>query len=116
MPRTLDYPAAESQLETEFIAAEPNVASGQALPIPEDIAKATEQLMRSATQAYREVLIGCCLARIPTNKSTSIFRTQARVNVPIMGARSMKLWSIHFCNHMRCPRHAVRSYRCSEGV
>jgi hypothetical protein len=64
MPRAVDYYAARSRLDSVFAAAEADFASGQISTVPVDIARATEQLMRSATQAYREVLVGCCLARI----------------------------------------------------
>ncbi|HWF09638.1 MAG TPA: restriction endonuclease, SacI family [Bryobacteraceae bacterium] len=63
MPRSLDYRAAAILLETSFAGAEVDFASDQPPLMPPALIRATELLMRSATQAYREVLIGCCIAR-----------------------------------------------------
>lgn len=64
MARPIDYSAAGSLLEAVFAAAEADFAAGRLHDVPAELAKATDQLMSSATQAYREVLVGCCLARI----------------------------------------------------
>ena len=64
MPRAVDYYAARSRLDSVICRGRGRFCIGQISTVPVDIARATEQLMRSATQAYREVLVGCCLARI----------------------------------------------------
>ena len=63
MPRTIDYTAAARLLEANFAAAEAAFASAVPPPTTPEMAAAVDQLMRSATQADREVLVGCCLAR-----------------------------------------------------
>ena len=64
MPRALDYHAARSRLELDIRRGRDRFGNWAISTVPVDIARATEQLMRSATQAYRDVLVGCCLARI----------------------------------------------------
>lgn len=64
MARPIDYDAARALLATAFGAAEAAFASGLGYPMHDDLARATERLMASPTQAYREVLLGCCVARI----------------------------------------------------
>lgn len=64
MARSLEYASAGEQIRATFRAAESDFASGTIVPVPTEIAAATVQLMKSSTQAYREVLVGCCLARI----------------------------------------------------
>ncbi len=64
MSRAIDYEAARETLQAAFALAETDFASGSRAAVPPDLAQAVEQLMKSGTQAYREVLIGCCLARI----------------------------------------------------
>lgn len=63
MPRPIDYAAAADLLETGFAAAEATFALGTIPAVTPDMVAAVDQLMRSGTQAYREVLVGCCLAR-----------------------------------------------------
>jgi hypothetical protein len=64
MARGIDYERARSMLAAEFANAEASFADGLLPPLAEDIERATERLMTSPTQAYREVLLGCCLARM----------------------------------------------------
>ena len=64
MARNLDYTAARDLLEASFAAAESDYATGSPSLVPAEIVRASETLLKSATQAYREVLVGCCLARI----------------------------------------------------
>jgi len=64
MARPIDYAAARSLLEAVFATAETDFSDCRRADVPPIIEAATDQLMRSATQAYREVLIGCCLARV----------------------------------------------------
>ncbi|MGE0224157.1 MAG: restriction endonuclease, SacI family [Acetobacteraceae bacterium] len=63
MARPIDHDAARALLSATLRQAEEDFAAGCWQPIPDALAAANEQLMRSATQAYREVLIGCCVAR-----------------------------------------------------
>jgi len=62
----VDYERARAILDEEF-----EVALGafrhrlNGIPeVPQEIARATDRLMQSSTQAYREALIGCALARL----------------------------------------------------
>lgn len=64
MAHVIDYDAARATLTTAFATAEADFASGSGPPVPDNLARATERLMASPTQAYREVLLGCCVARI----------------------------------------------------
>jgi hypothetical protein len=64
MARPLNYEAATTLLEEVFAEAETDFAAGAAPSVPEALATATERLMASRTQAFRETLIGCCLARL----------------------------------------------------
>jgi hypothetical protein len=64
MAHPIDYDAAKALLRNEFAAVEADFAAGLVSPVSEEIVQATERLMGSKTQAYREVLLGCCLARI----------------------------------------------------
>ncbi len=63
MAKTIDYPAARTLLSTAFLGAEGDCASEVLPVVPDAIAAATQRLLSSNTQAYREVLIGCALAR-----------------------------------------------------
>jgi len=60
----LRYDDAEALLKEVFAEAEADFAANLNPDVPEEIAAATDTLMVSNTQAYREVLIGCALARI----------------------------------------------------
>jgi hypothetical protein len=64
MARSLDYGAARALLDSAFAAAEADFAGGTGELVPAEMIRATGTLMKSTTQAYREVLVGCCLARI----------------------------------------------------
>ena len=64
MARPIDYESARSILETEFAAAEADFAAGTMQVVPPPLARATDQVLNSPTQAYREVLVGCCLVRV----------------------------------------------------
>ena len=64
MARIIDYAAARAVLDTVFATADGLFGTGPLPPVPDSITQAIDPLMNSATQAYREVLVGCCLARI----------------------------------------------------
>jgi len=64
MARPIDYDLARSALAEAFAEAEARFADCLDRPMAEDLRGATERLMGSPTQAYREVLLGCCLARM----------------------------------------------------
>lgn len=51
-------------MHEEFSLAEEAFRKGQPPAVPPEIERATSILMTSATQAYREALIGCALARL----------------------------------------------------
>lgn len=64
MARNLDYAKATSLLARLFAKAERAFQDKQAPPVATAIQDACEALFLSSTQSYREVLLGCCLARI----------------------------------------------------
>jgi hypothetical protein len=64
MARPIRYDATAALLAEVFAKAEADFAVGVAPVVPGELVAATERLMSSATQAYREVLIGCALARL----------------------------------------------------
>ena len=64
MARPINYEAAAALLEEVFAEGEADFAAGVVPAVPDELAAATERLMLSRTQAYREVLVGCCLARL----------------------------------------------------
>ena len=61
----IDYDIARDHLQTAFEAAENALmAIGETAPPPKRIADAIDSVFSSRTQAFREVLLGCLLARI----------------------------------------------------
>jgi len=63
--RKLDLGAARAALGNALAEAESALLAGQRPPpVPQDIQQACAALFSSATQAYREVLLGCVLARL----------------------------------------------------
>lgn len=64
MGRKLDQDQAKRLLEQEYELAESLFREGSQLIAPDEIAEATDRIFKSKTQAYREALIGCALARI----------------------------------------------------
>ncbi len=59
----IDYEAARRLLEELFAQAEAHVIQGSSPSAPELIRDACDLIFRSRTQAYREVLLGCAIAR-----------------------------------------------------
>ena len=64
MARPINYDAASVLLEQIFTNAEADFTSGKVPDVPPEVVAATARLMAPNTQAYREVLIGCALARL----------------------------------------------------
>jgi len=64
MGRSIDYEIARTILREEFEAAEREARENAAVAVPAVIRESTERLFSSGTQAFREALVGCCLARI----------------------------------------------------
>jgi hypothetical protein len=62
--RAINYVAARQLLAETFTQAEAYFRDNTELEIPSTIVEAIERLFTSSTQAYREALIGCALARI----------------------------------------------------
>ena len=62
----MDYSAARALLDEKFVEVERQIAEGQTspIPVPHELEAAIEALFNSATQAYREALLGCVVARI----------------------------------------------------
>ncbi|CAH0313495.1 restriction endonuclease, SacI family [Roseomonas sp. CECT 9278] len=64
MARPIIYKDAAALLAAIFMEAESDFAAATPPVVPDVLAAATERLLASNTQAYREVLIGCALARL----------------------------------------------------
>jgi hypothetical protein len=64
----IDYNAARKLLEDVFTQAEGGLLQHSPIHIGNSIRVACDELYSSNTQAYREVLLGCAIARIQENK------------------------------------------------
>lgn len=60
----IDYDAARKILTTEYEAAEELFREDRQVTLPDGVREAIAGVFRSRTQAYREALVGCTLARI----------------------------------------------------
>jgi len=63
MPITLDYDAARQVLEEAFRRAEEDLLADREPKAPRDFRQNIESIFASSVQAYREVLLGCLVAR-----------------------------------------------------
>jgi hypothetical protein len=61
---SLDYAAARAVLASAWATAAKNFAEHQSVVVPAQIDSASADIFGSGTQAYREALLGCVLARI----------------------------------------------------
>jgi hypothetical protein len=68
MGRPLDYEAAKALLDEVFALAETHARDRVAVTVPAPIEQAIERLFSSSTQAFREAVVGCALARILDNE------------------------------------------------
>lgn len=64
MARSIDYGAADKLLAEEFDNAEDAFREDVKIEQPGDVVTNVERLFSSETQAYREALVGCALARV----------------------------------------------------
>src|SRR5208283_3592464 len=64
MPHRIKKQEALQLLRESFSLAEDDYRDGASIEIPEQVRAATERLFKSKTQAYREVLVSCAIARI----------------------------------------------------
>src|SRR5690606_26294262 len=64
MARQIDYDRARDLLEAQFSLAEEDFRDGISIGVPQDLESSVQTLFTSKTQAYREALVGCCLARL----------------------------------------------------
>jgi hypothetical protein len=64
MPHRIKPEDATAILAELFPLAEDDYRDGSAITVPSAIVAATERLFSSVTQAYREALVGCAIARI----------------------------------------------------
>ncbi|MDD3581308.1 MAG: restriction endonuclease, SacI family [Desulfobacca sp.] len=84
----IGYSRARELLETAMLAAEKAVLRKDDLPGRDDLHPALETLFCSKTQAYREVLLGCTLARI-LDKSISIRQPYTDLGPSAFSGRSL---------------------------
>ncbi len=64
MPHQIKTNEAVELLRKSFSLAEDDYREHSAAKVPEAIAEATKRLFTSVTQAYREALVGCAIARV----------------------------------------------------
>ena len=64
MGRAIDYEKAREILATTFDIAEREFREGKPVTVSASAEVALKSLFQSKTQAFREALIGCCLARM----------------------------------------------------
>ncbi len=64
MGRKLNLEQAKTVLDREYESAEDAFREGNEFIVRDELAEATDRIFKSKTQAYREALIGCALARI----------------------------------------------------
>ena len=64
MGKAIDYEEAKRILSEEFRNDQADYLAGKPAAVPENIKNSTIKLFESRTQAFREVLVGCLLARI----------------------------------------------------
>jgi hypothetical protein len=60
----IDYPAARQLLEEALIGAEADLLQEEAPQASAEVREACTVIFESNTQAYRETLLGCTIARI----------------------------------------------------
>lgn len=60
----IDFETARNLLDEVFVQAEGDLLTGSTPNVSQQVRDASDALFRSRTQAYREVLLGCALARI----------------------------------------------------
>jgi SacI-like restriction endonuclease len=73
LPSPVHYVTARTLLEREFSRVEEQVLNGQAPALPQELNKHFDAIFESSTQAYREVFLGCILARL-NNPSIDIHK------------------------------------------
>src|SRR5258708_40271249 len=64
MARQIVSADAQALLAEVFLQAEDDFQQTPLIDVPAEVAKATERLFKSETQAYREALVGCAIARL----------------------------------------------------
>ncbi len=72
-PSPVHYVTAQTQLAQEFARVEQQVLNGQPPTLPDELAQHFDIIFRSSTQGYREVFLGCILARL-NNPSIDIHK------------------------------------------
>jgi hypothetical protein len=63
-PSSVNYETAHAQLEQEFATVEAQVLNGQAPALTNGLVQHIETIFGSSTQGYREIFLGCILARL----------------------------------------------------
>jgi len=107
MGRKLDYEKAQEALSNEFARAEDEYRAGELVKVPKKISKSSEELFRSSTQAFREALIGCALARI--------LDPQIDIRLPYMNQADNAYNGRTLCETVVTPFLQDRAIPCSKG-
>ena len=121
----IDYATARALLEDVFAQAEADVLQGATPHIPEKIKPAFDIIFQSITQAYREVLLGCAIARLQ-DKSINIRKPYMNQGADAFNGRTLDEKVINpFFHEKRIPssrgpylsafRRSVRFDRSTRG-
>jgi len=103
----IDYRAAEELLENQFDDVESAALEGKAQPIGRQLIKHFDRIFLSKTQAYREVLIGCVLARLQ-DKSIDIHKPYINQGADAYNGRTLDEKVVN-------PTLQERKVPCSKG-
>ena len=103
----LDYDVARQRLQSIFAQAELDFAAGQPIPASDTVVAATELIFASATQSYRETLLGLGLARL-LDRSIDIRRPYVKLGPGAFSGRSLD-------EHVVNPFLHDRMIPCSKG-
>lgn len=89
MAITLDYDRVRALLEATFTEVETELVQGHpASGVPQPVMQACDVIFRSETQAYREVLLGCIVARV-LDRRVNVRQPYARQGPNAFGGRGL---------------------------
>ena len=84
----IDYTAAKSLLDNQFRDIENELLAGHAPEAPNAFEESFGDIFASTTQAYREALLGCCIARIQ-DKTLNIRRPYINLGEHAFNGRTL---------------------------
>jgi hypothetical protein len=106
MPIPIDYQRASVLLSDAFSSAQQDLANNAEPPVDASVAEACQGVIRSATQAYREVLLGCVLAKL-LNPAVNVRKPYAGQGDDAFNGRTLDERVVNrFLKHQRIPSSA----------